>query len=154
MKEVQLYVIQVLPKRFNFHTIRFHPHSQMLGLHHKTPSCTLWLKVFLNLFAKVRQFWRGRRNRMPVTVPLPTEINHTTMSPPLNSLKVCGFFNVQQNLYVLARLLRRRLRFIVLIRRLEILTVSLCSCVYKGSTFCSVILSPWEPDWKAPIFLK
>ena len=51
MKEVQLYVIQVLPKRFNSHTIRLHSHSQKLELDHfiiyKTLSYTLWLKGFL-----------------------------------------------------------------------------------------------------------
>ena len=49
---------------------------------------------------------------------------------------VCGFFNVPQNCEH-SRVVRRGLRFIVLIRE------DICRCNYKSSTFSSVILRPW-----------
>ena len=56
-------------------------------------------------------------------------------SMPYSIRIVCGFFTPH-------RVVRRGLRFIVLIREdLKVLTI--CRCIYKGSTFSSVILRPW-----------
>ena len=68
--------------------------------------------------------------------------DHNTGSFTPYSLRiVCGFFYVPLGCEYL-RVVRRGLRFIVLIREdLKVLTI--CGCNYKGSTFSSVILRPW-----------
>ena len=67
--------------------------------------------------------------------------HNTVSSMPYFLQIVWGFFYFPQN-WEHSRVVRRGLRFIVLIREdLKVLTI--CKCNYKGSTFSSVILRPW-----------
>ena len=74
----------------------------------------------------------------------------TGSSMPYSLWIVCGFFYVPLGCEHW-RVVRRGLRFIVLIREdLKVLTI--CGCNYKGSTFSSVILRPWvlvRPEWNS-----
>ena len=82
-----------------------------------------------------------------------TEDSHNTGNfIPYSFRIVCGSFDVPRNCEH-SRVVRRGLRFIVLIRGdLKVLTI--CRCNYKGSTFSS-FLRPWvlvrpEPNSRPP----
>ena len=83
-----------------------------------------------------RQLLRARKSPFP-----PWEIDHHTWDYVPYSLRtVCGFFNVPQNLYMQG-LWDGATVYRPYPRRLESLPV--CRCLYKGSTFSSVISRPW-----------
>ena len=64
---------------------------------------------------------------------------------PYSLQTVCGFFNVPQNLYmysVCAGVVRWGLWFIVPNIQEAQKVYAFCKCLYKGSTFCSVMKNP------------
>ena len=65
---------------------------------------------------------------------------------PILFQQCCGFFYVQQE-QISEIAVRRDVQFFVLIRVNWKVSVSICRCHYKGSTFFSAILRPWVLLW-------